>query len=240
MNSYLPGIGGNVTKEYAPQVKICGLTRVEEALACLEMGARAIGCVFYHQSPRYVTEEQARSIIRALPSWVATVGVFVNEGFTEIMRKFETCGLKAVQLHGQEPPLLVEKLHQEGVQVIKSIFVNSTPSINSVAIYPAYAFLVESAGGALPGGNAMAWNWEVAAEFSKKYRFILAGGLNTENVSEAIKAACPDAVDVSSGVEANPGRKDLDKVKDFLAAVSKSDCSRKPRRVFNEKNGLHL
>lgn len=220
-------------KKYPPQVKICGLTRAEEAAACVELGARGIGCVFYPPSPRNVTEQQARTVCRALSSQACTlVGVFVDESFGEIMRKVEKCGLDAVQLHGRESPDLVNRLSKEGLRVIKGLFVNAAPSFDAASDYRAYAYLAECAGGPLPGGNALNWNWDAATEVSSKFPLILAGGLNPDNVSEAISAACPDAVDVSSGVEADPGRKDLNKVKRFLEAVSRSGCTRNTGRIF--------
>lgn len=218
---------------YTPQVKICGLTRVEEALACVELGADAIGCVFYSRSPRNVTEEKARNIRMAFPpERCSLVGVFVNEPFSSIMGKVETCGLDAVQLHGQESPQLVEELARRGVPVIKGLFVNAEPFLDSAPFYKAHAYLAECAGGRLPGGNALAWNWDAAVKLSQKYPLVLAGGLNPENVGDAIRAASPDAVDVSSGVEAEPGRKDLDKVERFLEAVSRESYSQPIRRIF--------
>ncbi len=222
-----------MNEQNTPQVKICGLTVVEEAAACAEMGANGIGCVFYPPSPRHVTDDQAAGIVRALASSAATVvGVFVNASFDTIIKKIEYCGLHAVQLHGSEPPDLVEKIVRVGVPVIKGLFVNAAPSFGDAAIYKASAYLAECAGGPLPGGNAATWNWHEAIVVSAKYPLILAGGLTPENVNQAIGAACPDAVDVSSGVESAPGRKDLDKVKRFLAAVSLDGCAGKIRRIF--------
>ncbi len=214
------------------QVKVCGLTRVEEALACVELGVDAVGCVFYPPSPRHVSDEQARTILLSLPPTVCRVGVFVNAPFTVILDKMARCGLTAVQLHGQEPPELVEGLQSKGVAVIKAVFANGTPSLAQVASFGASAYLVECAGGPLPGGNALAWNWSAAAELAAEHPVILAGGLNADNVSQAIQAALPDAIDVSSGVEASPGRKDMNKVKRLLEAVASTNSPRKPRRIF--------
>lgn len=215
-----------------PQVKICGLTRVDEALECVELGADAIGCVFYPPSPRHLSDERAREIVRSLPPAMFSVGVFVNEPFSTIIQKVERCGLKAVQLHGQESADLVAALRREGVLVIKAVFINGTPSFDLVGSFGASAYLVECAGGPLPGGNALAWSWSAAAGISAKNPVILAGGLNSENVSQAIQEALPDAVDLSSGVESSPGRKDMTKVKRLLEAVASTNCSRKPRRIF--------
>jgi phosphoribosylanthranilate isomerase len=215
-----------------PQVKICGLTQAEEALACAELGADAIGCVFYPPSPRHVSDEQARSVFRHLPAAVFSVGVFVNEPFTTIMKTVERCGLKAVQLHGQEPVELALRLLKEGLLVIKAIFVKGAPSLKHIGSFQASAYLVECAGGPLPGGNALTWDYRAAAGISERETVILAGGINPDNASRAIREAMPDALDVSSGVESAPGRKDLDKVKRLLEAVAVTDCSRKPRRIF--------
>lgn len=216
----------------SPQVKICGLTREDEAAACAEAGASAIGCVFYPPSPRFVSEERAAGICRALPPGVSGVGVFVNEGFPAIMRKVERCGLKAVQLHGKEPPSLVEALGRTGVTVIKAVFENGSPSFAASESYGAGVYLVECAGGPLPGGNALVWNWGAAAELAALHPIILAGGLTSENVAAAIGAAGPDAVDVSSWVESEPGRKDIDKVRRFIDAVRRSGRTGRIRRIF--------
>ncbi len=201
------------------QVKICGLTKVEDALECAFCGADAVGLVFYPPSPRFVKDETAREICQSLPRHVWSVGVFVNEPFETVMGKVEQCGLRAVQLHGAEPPRVVDLLRAEGVSVIKTLFINGSPPVGEAAAYPASAYLVESGGGRLPGGNAMAWDWKAAKGIFNTRPFILAGGLDSENVAAAIAEAAPDAVDVSSGVESSPGQKDMAKVKTFLEAV---------------------
>jgi phosphoribosylanthranilate isomerase len=216
-----------------PQVKICGLTREDEALACAELGADAIGGVFYPRSPRHLSEEQARGLFRSLPATVCKVGVFVNEPFSTIMQRVDHCGLNAVQLHGRESPDLVDELRKTGIIVVKAIFVNGTPSLMQIDSFNASAYLIECAGGTLPGGNALKWDWSAAAGISERRAVILAGGLNPANIALAIQYALPDAVDVSSGVESSPGRKDLEKVKRLLQAVASAGCpARKPRRVF--------
>jgi len=209
------------TQEYnTPQIKICGLTRVEEALECASLGVNAIGCVFYPKSPRHLTNEQARAICLALPESVKSVGVFVNETFSQIMQRVEYCRLQAVQLHGRESPELVRRLLQENLLVIKVLFAAGEPAMESVSDYQAPAYLVECGRGKLPGGNALVWNWGDAKGLGEKHPLILAGGLDPENVCQAVDAAAPHAVDVSSGVESAPGRKDLAKVKAFVNAVS--------------------
>jgi len=203
----------------------------------VELGADAIGCVFFSKSPRYVPEQRAKEICMSLPSKVQTVGVFVNETFSRIMQKIERCRLTAVQLHGQESPELVRDLKRENLLVIKALFVQREPLLKQVSNYNADAFLVEYGRGPLPGGNAVAWEWNQAYEFSKNKPLVLAGGLTPENVSEAVRSCLPDAVDVSSGVESSPGKKELAKVESFIDAVSRclillEPDRKKMRRIF--------
>ena len=206
-------------KNYTPQIKICGLTKVDQAVQCAELGANAIGLIFYNKSPRFISDTRAREICRALPDSVRKIGVFVDESFDGIMKKVRTCGLTGIQLHGKETPELIDSLIHENLLVIKGLFTQTNPNISHVSLYKASAFLVECGKGKLPGGNAMTWNWSQAFEFGKKYQFILAGGLDPTNVVGAIYQCFPDAVDVSSGVEISPGQKDIDQVKDFISAT---------------------
>lgn len=223
-------------KIQTPQVKICGLTRVDEAVACAALGVDAIGLIFYTKSPRFVTTEQAKEISRALQMSVCIVGVFVNETFDSIMRTARSTGLNAVQLHGQESPELVERICIEGLKVIKALFSNRDPFYTEVFHYSATAFLVECGEGPLPGGNAMAWDYSLLKDFGKNFPLILAGGLSVNNIVEAIDQSQPDAVDISSGVEVIPGHKDLSKVKTFIETAQKTRIVRPNRRIFYVHN----
>jgi phosphoribosylanthranilate isomerase len=222
----------NESTNNCPQVKVCGLTSVEEAVGCADLGANAIGCVFFPKSPRHLSEIQAKEISMALPSEVKKVGVFVNESFPNIMHKVEFCRLNAVQLHGQESIELVSKLRKENLLVIKALFIEGKPTLDEAEIYEASAFLVECGRGVLPGGNAIEWDWKKVKSFGGKYPMILAGGLAPENISHAVSVSMPDAVDVSSGVESAPGQKDLGKVKSFLKAVSMCELKKNLRKIF--------
>jgi phosphoribosylanthranilate isomerase len=217
---------------FIPQVKICGLTRVEQALQCANLGANAIGFVFYPKSPRHLTVDRAEKICSALTDRVKTVGVFVNESLSNIMKHVECCGLSTVQLHGQESPELVRRLCNENLQVIKALFIDGNPSLKDAENYQASAFLVECAQGKLPGGNALEWNWDRAKSFGEKHPLIIAGGLSPENVSHAIKVSSPHAVDVSSGVESNPGDKDMGKVALFLNTVFRCGIKKNAEKIF--------
>ena len=218
--------------KFIPQVKICGLTRVEEALECVALEADAIGCVFYPKSPRHLSDHLAGEICKAVQERVKTVGVFVNETFSSIMQRVERCHFNAVQLHGQEPPELVLRLLEENLHVIKALFIDGKPSLQDVSSYHASAFLVECSLGRLPGGNALEWNWEQAKSFGEKHPLIIAGGLTPENVCDAVEASAPHAVDVSSGVESVPGRKDPGKVGAFMSAVSRCSVKKNLRKIF--------
>ena len=218
---------------HTPQIKICGLTKPEDAAKCIDLGASAIGLVFFKKSPRYLTVNRAQGIIHALPKDATVVGVFANEPFNSIMDIVYSCNISTVQLHGNEPPKFVNDLIKQGLRVIKALYMEGEPSVKKMATYDASAFLVECAEGILPGGNAMAWNWQDAAPLGETHPLILAGGLNADNVGTAIREAMPDMVDVSSGVESAPGKKDMHKVQMFIKAVQGSKTKRDLRRIFS-------
>lgn len=207
------------------EIKICGLTLPEEAAECAELGADAIGMVFFPKSPRHLTPDMAKAICLALPQEVARVGVFVNAREKEILQIAEECGLTWIQLHGNEAPGLAENLSRAGFGVIKAFFSGKKPDFSQMSGYPADAFLVECGKGFLPGGNAITWNWEEARGVSRAGPLILAGGLCSDNVEEAVSKALPEALDLSSGVEASPGRKDPDKVRSFIEKARKAAVS---------------
>jgi phosphoribosylanthranilate isomerase len=215
-----------------PQVKICGINRVEHAVVCAELGADAIGCIFFPKSPRHLTDNQARDIVSTLPCHVKATGVFVNPTFNDVIRKVEYCGLNAIQLHGQESPDLVSRLSGEGLPVIKALFMGGDPPLTAASQFDAAAFLVECAGGPLPGGNALDWDWSSVRDFGEQYPLVLAGGLSADNICRAVEAALPDVVDVSSGVEASPGRKDTEKIKSFFKAIDRCGIEKAVRKVY--------
>lgn len=215
------------------QIKICGLTGVDQALACVALGAQAIGLVFFPKSPRFVDDRLAREISTAVSPRATTVGVFVDETHATVMRKIEHCRLGAVQLHGRESSAMLDRLSGDNILVIKALFEKKDPSFKDDVKYTAGAYLLECGRGKMPGGNAQVWNWETARNTGGR-PMILAGGLGPHNVARAVKLARPDAVDVSSGVEAAPGVKDLEKVRRFILAVKKSclDIDYQPKKIF--------
>ncbi|MDY6825444.1 MAG: phosphoribosylanthranilate isomerase [Thermodesulfobacteriota bacterium] len=220
-------------KNQCPQIKICGLTLPEEAEKCVDLGAHAIGCVFFEKSPRFVSDGQAAEICAAVAGRAKSIGIFVNEPFDTIMQKVKDCGLAGVQLHGAEPPELAAQLRAQGILVIKALFTYKTPSFDHAATYNGVsAYLTECGEGKLPGGNARAWNWSDARSIPAGRPLILAGGLSPANIETAINAVLPEGVDVSSGVEAEPGRKDMNKVVRFIETVHNTSIHRTIQNIF--------
>jgi phosphoribosylanthranilate isomerase len=200
------------------RVKICGITNPGDALLAAGLGAHALGFIFYKKSPRYVTPEKARDIIRQLPLFVATVGVFVDEDAAVVRDIASQVGLGWIQLHGSEPPEYCQSL---GRRVIKGFRVKDEEIFTQMPAYAGatQAFLLDTYKPGTPGGTGEIFDWELALR-ARQYGFIiLAGGLNPDNVAEAIKIARPAAVDVASGVEAAPGKKDPEKLRAFIEAV---------------------
>jgi phosphoribosylanthranilate isomerase len=218
------------------QVKICGITTPESAKKCVELGADAIGVVFFPKSPRNVSTETAKKIASAVNGKAAVTGVFVNETFDFIMERVDSCLLDAVQLHGNESPDFIQRLKESvkdrGIKVIKCLYLESDPNVSFSATYNADSFLIECAKGVLPGGNAMDWNFKRAGNLNIKKPVMIAGGLSPDNIIEAISSALPDAVDVSSGVEEMPGQKSPEKVEAFINAVKNYKTNIKIRSVF--------
>jgi phosphoribosylanthranilate isomerase len=235
-----------MTQRWYPQIKICGLTDPAQARACADLGADAIGLVFFPKSPRNVTVHQAKEITAALPDRVAAVGVFVDPELDTVGHIIETCGLNTAQLHGNEPPALITGLRNHSTaRIIKALFTEKPPRLKDADRYPVDGYLVECGKGRLPGGNATTWNWAVAQEFAHRYPMVLAGGLTPDNVVQAIAACRPAAVDASSGLERAPGQKDLKKVMQFISQVRQTASlyrSRKqiPRTVLtlSENSGV--
>jgi len=198
------------------RVKICGITRPEDALAAADAGADAIGLVFA-ESPRRVTPEQARDVLAALPPLVTPVALFVNEAPERIRATCGTLGIGTVQLHGDEAPDLARQL--AGLCVIKAFHIGEEADLDALRGYPAAAYLLDAKAAGKRGGTGVLLDWTLAAQATALGRIILAGGLRPENVAEAIRRVGPYGVDVSSGVEAEPGRKDPAKVHAFVAAA---------------------
>jgi phosphoribosylanthranilate isomerase len=204
--------------EHLVRVKICGITNSGDALLAAELGAHALGFIFYKKSPRYVTPDKVRHIIGQLPPFVATVGVFVDEDAAAVREIASLAGLDWVQLHGRESPDYCRSL---GRRVIKGFRVKGEEIYAQLTEYQgaAQAFLLDAYKPGTPGGTGETFNWEIARQVNKCGPIILAGGLTPDNVAEAIRIARPAAVDTASGVEAAPGKKDPEKLKAFFEAI---------------------
>jgi phosphoribosylanthranilate isomerase len=221
------------------RVKICGITRLPDALAAVEAGADALGFMFYERSPRYVRAAAAAQIIRELPPRVTRVGVFVNATEEEVRRTAAECGLDALQFHGEESPEFCARFGGEvsadvlrtlsraadgGLgpvfRVIKAFRIRDADSLDALPAYRCGAWLLDSYVPGQPGGTGSTFNWDLAIEAGRAGRpVILAGGLVPENVAEAVRRVRPYGVDVSSGVESAPGRKDPARVRAFVQAA---------------------
>ena len=204
----------------AVRSKICGITRIEDALAAVEAGADAIGLVFYAQSPRAVTFQQARAIIAALPPFVTTVGLFVNASRCELGEILDAVPLDLLQFHGDETSEQCEGFHRP---YIKALRVKAGDDIAAACrAYPgASGILLDTYVEGVPGGTGEAFDWSLVPRGLSK-PIILAGGLTPDNVAAAIAQVRPYAVDTSGGVEQSKGIKDPAKIKAFIQAVRAS------------------
>ncbi len=199
------------------KIKICGITRLEDALAAVGLGADALGFNFWPGSKRYVTPATAWEIVRRLPPFVTPVGVFVNQPDSEMIGIAKETGMRVLQLHGDEPPALCLSLP---FPVVKAVRVDAVKTLAALASYEVAAFLLDTPTRGY-GGSGTPFDWSLAEGVSEIAPIILAGGLTPENVAEAVRAVRPWAVDVASGVELSPGVKDPDKLARFIANARK-------------------
>jgi phosphoribosylanthranilate isomerase len=206
------------------RVKICGITRPEDGIAAAEAGADAIGLVFYPRSPRFVTPDQALAVVRALPSFVTVVGLFVNEQPGMVRAMSDAVGLELLQFHGDESPDYCRQFNQPFLKALRV-----QPELDLMALAAGYGeaqgLLLDAWHATLPGGSGAVFDWELIPAALRAH-CILAGGLDPDNVAEAIRQVKPYAVDVSSGVEADKGIKDPAKIAAFMRGVNIGDTSK--------------
>lgn len=200
------------------RVKICGITNVKDALDVVEAGADAIGLVFYAPSPRAVTLAQAKEVVASIPAFVTVVGLFVNAEKSEIEKTITEVGIDLMQFHGDESPDFCRQFNRP---YIKAVRVKADTNLIQYAdeFFDAKALLLDAYAEGLPGGTGQSFDWSLIPSNLAK-SVILAGGLNAENVAQAIKAVQPYAVDVSGGVEVAKGIKDVYKIKRFMQQVA--------------------
>ena len=203
-----------------PKIKICGITRLEDALYAASCGCDAIGFVFYRKSPRYIRPEEARVIRKLLPKRITTVGVFVNARASAVRRIAQECPLDMLQFHGTESPAWCAQFKHHGV--IKAFRVKEAIDFPRVLRYDVDMFLFDSWSERCRGGTGRRFNWKALSDARATARpIVLSGGLTSRNVRRAIRHVNPAWVDVSSSVEGSPGKKDHKKIARFIAAVKR-------------------
>ncbi len=202
------------------RIKICGITNAQDAEAAVAAGADALGFVFYAQSPRCIEPAVAKRIIAQLPPFILSVGVFVNQDQETIRNIYNECGLAFAQLHGDETPAFCESL---GRPILRALRLRDRGSLLALAEYKGRigvrGFVVDAFSAEAYGGTGQTVDWSLAREVAKAAPILLAGGLTPGNVQEAVRQVQPYGVDVSSGVEERPGKKDHEKIRAFTRAI---------------------
>jgi phosphoribosylanthranilate isomerase len=204
-------------EERRMEIKICGITNMEDAVMAFAYGADALGFIFYEKSPRYVSPETAMRIIRNLPDDISKVGVFVNHDIHAVRQIYEFCGLDLIQLHGDESPAYCREFSQS--ILIKAISPRNEEDLGIVKRYGVKAVIIDARESGLYGGTGKKSNWELAVKLKEMHLLVLSGGLNAGNILEGIRTVSPHAVDVNSGVELSPGKKDPKQVQSMIETV---------------------
>ncbi len=203
------------------RTKVCGITNEKDALKAANLGAWAVGFIFYKKSPRFISPFKAKKIIEKLPPFVTPVGVFVNHNAGAMKDIINHCGLRAVQLHGDEDCHTCHRLRRYNVKIVKAFRVGENLDVKNIESYKVDAFLFDTLDKDNYGGTGKTFDWNLLKEVkSLNVPIILSGGLNSKNVIEPVTELRPYAVDVNSGVEESPGIKDAGKMKEFLDIVS--------------------
>jgi len=211
------------------QVKICGITNEEDALAAVRAGADALGFIFHDKSPRFITPDKAILIIENLPPAIVTVGVFVNEATAVVRSIADYCPLDFIQLHGDESPAYCREFASSAL--IKAMdFKNDDDLIRAVQ-YPVAAVLADTRNDGLYGGTGKTANWDLAKKSGEKMPLILSGGLNAINIAQAMREVAPAALDINSGVETAPGKKDHAKLERIFKIIRDAE-----KQVTNKTN----
>jgi phosphoribosylanthranilate isomerase len=198
------------------RIKICGITRREDALAALEYGVDALGFNFYSRSPRYIDLQTARDLVYQLPPFGLRVGIFVEPTFETVMETARAVRLDTIQLHGNEAPEIAEDIRNEGFRVWKAVHVSGLKALHRFDDYPCDALVLDAFDPKTPGGTGKAFDWSVLSKWQSPVPWILSGGLTPETVGEAVKRLNPSGVDVASGVESSPGIKDHPRMQEFI------------------------
>jgi phosphoribosylanthranilate isomerase len=198
------------------KVKVCGITNLDDALECIKLGVDALGFIFA-KSKRRVEKEVAKEIIDKLPPFITSVGVFVDEDKEKVLEIANLCGINVLQFHGNESIEYCK--YFKDFKIIKSFLIKDKESLREVSNYKVSAYLFDTFKEGSLGGTGTTFNWEILKGFKFNCPFIISGGLNSENIESCLKILNPYAVDVCSGVEAYPGKKDRKKLREFLKSI---------------------
>jgi phosphoribosylanthranilate isomerase len=213
------------------EIKICGITRLEDAMAAADCGADAVGFILHEPSPRHVRPETVRGIVAALPAGIATVGVFVNRDADEVGQIVAQCRLDFIQFHGDETPGYCGRF--PAGRVLKAVELRSAADMGRLDAYRVRALLVDSRREGLYGGTGLRADWKLASELAASRPVILAGGLDEHNILAALETVAPAAVDINSGVEQAPGVKDHGRLRRIVGLIRGAASSTVvPERIF--------
>jgi len=214
------------------KLKICGITNISDAYMAAECGVDALGFIFYPKSQRYVAPAKAKEIIQKLPWEMITVGVFVNQEIHAVKEIVSFCRLHLIQLHGDESPEYCGQFPTS--TLIKAVSYHTEKEIQELKNYPVAAILMDAREAGHYGGTGKNSDWRLAIKVKETHHLILAGGLNRENIREAIVRVRPQAVDINSGVEISPGKKDPQKIREIMEIIRATDTDEASRNIFTE------
>ncbi|MEN6622099.1 MAG: phosphoribosylanthranilate isomerase [Smithella sp.] len=217
------------------QVKICGITNEEDGLYAAACGADALGFIFYVASPRYIAPEEALKIIKKLPTHIAAVGVFVNEDVKNVKQIASLCGLDFIQLHGDESVEYCAGFDQK--MIIKAVHLSNDDDVLNALRFNVEAILVDNRFAGLYGGTGKTANWDLALKIKSKKQLVLSGGLNEDNVGEAMEKIAPAALDICSGVEIKPGKKDHGKIAMIFDIIQCAKMDQQGMELIFKKRG---
>ena len=203
-----------------PKLKICGITTKKQAVEIASLDVTALGFVLYAKSPRYIRPEKLKAILKVVPPFTKTVGVFVDETLEELERIYRMTNLDLVQLSGAETPEYCTQLDQKGISWIKAFRVKDTLDVREISRFPSECILLDSWSAREFGGTGRSFDWELIKELKNKFSIVLAGGINSGNVQRAVRTLQPYAVDVSSSVELSPGNKSIFKIRQLIARIN--------------------
>lgn len=215
------------------EIKICGITNREDALFATACGVDALGFIFFLRSPRYISPENARPIISDLPPNIIKVGVFVNHDIEGVKRIQSFCGLDILQLHGDEPPDYCRRFPPS--LLIKAVSPQKDDDLKTLGRYEVRAFLVDARDDQRYGGTGLTSAWDLAARIKTTNPLVLSGGLKEENIREAIAAVSPHAVDINSGIESAPGKKDHRKLARIIKIIHGQGGERSEKKIFGRE-----